>query len=317
MNKFYDKILFAVALLLLAGSLAFYFMGSSGGPESKDLSGQPTGAAFKPVPVPQPSDGGSTGWPEVQPVDGNENRVYQVFTPPKIYWDPVAGELTWEPPIDPDRIPPPPPFGLALKSVEREQFRIQFEAYFEANDGDFNHAIVQFYNHENNETVRGSVGDKFPEEDFEILSFKVERKVVETEGSTEIFRYPTVVIKDSRSGEDITLTTAERLYVPNKFEINMVTTDPYPPESFTWTAVGDKKTFDDAAFTLEEFNFDKQTATVEKTPSASEDGTVPEPIVKTLTPQKNTPKQKPEEKNQPSASESDSDLAEGFESFFN
>jgi hypothetical protein len=316
MKKFYDKILLVVALLLLAGSLAFYFMGGQSGPESQTLSGNPTGAAFQPVPVPTPVEVGATDWPNVNPVDGNPNRIYQVFTPPKIYWDPVAGQLTWEAPIDPDQIPPPPPFGLVLNSLNRELFRIQFEAYFEANDGNFDHAIVQFYNHENHETIRGSVGDKFPGQDFEILSFKVERKEIETEGSTEIFRYPTVVIKDTRSGEDLTLTTAERLYVPNKYEIKMSTTEPYAPESFTWTAVGDKKTFDDATFTLEEFNFDNQTATVEKLPSATEDGTEPEPIVETLTPQETTPELKPEEKNTPSTPQSDTNLPEAF-NFFN
>lgn len=314
MNKFYDKILFAVALLLLAGSLAFYFTGSDTGPAAKSLSGTPSGAAYDVVAVPQPQQQGSTDWPEVQPVGDNDNRLYRVFTPPKIYWDPVEKALTWDAPGETD---PPPPFGLVLESVKRELFRIQFEAYFESDDGNYDHSIVQFFNHENSETVRGSVGDAFPASDFEIVSFNVERKVVETEGSTEIFRYPTVVIKDTRSGETLTLTTAERLYVPDQFEIHMATTAPYPAEKFTWTKIGDKKTFDDAEFTLEEFNFDNQSATVEKAPLTSVDGAPAEPVVKTLYPIKVNPETKPEEKNQPNAPKSDSDLAEGFESFFN
>ncbi|QYY36532.1 hypothetical protein [Ruficoccus sp. ZRK36] len=316
MKKFYDKILFAVALLLLAGSLAYYFVGSPSGPAGSALGSKPTGPAYESVPAPEQTQAGSTDWPEVTPVDENPNRVYQVFTPPKIYWDPVAGVLTWDAPYI-NGGPKKPPFGLILTSVNRELFRIQFEAYFESDDGNFDHAIVQFFNHENRETIRGSVGDKFPAQDFEIVSFKVERKVIEREGSTEIFRYPTVVINDTRSGEQLTLTTAERLYVPDQFEVNMATTKPYPPETFTWTQVGDKKRFDDAEFTLVEFNFDNQSATVEKTPFATEDGTTPEPETKILYPVKTTPEPKPEEKTQPSTSKSDSAVAEGFESFFN
>ncbi len=315
MNKFYDKIFFAVALLLLAGSLAFYFLGSDAGPASQAQAGKPTGSTFEPVTVPEQAERGSTEWPDVQSVADNPARRYEVFTPPKIYWDPVAGMLTWQSPYRPPE--PEKPFGVVLESVKRELFRIQFEAYFESDDGDFDHSIVQFYNHENHETIRGSVGDKFPAQDFEIVSFNVERKVIEREGSTEIFRYPTVVINDTRSGEQLTLTTAERRYVPDQFEIHMATTAPYPPESFVWTKIGDKKTFDDAAFTLTEFNFDNQSATVEKTPFASDDGTEPEPEIKTLYPIKVNPEPKPEEKNEPTGSESDSDLPEGFESFFN
>lgn len=317
MKNFYDKILLAVAVILLILALAFTFMGSGTKPESNLGNQQPTGADFTVIEVPDASIIGDTEWPEPLFVDDNPLRIYQVFTPPKIYWDPIAKELSWVA-IDIDPPLPPPPFGVELVSLERELFRVQFEAYFVKEGEGFDNDVLLIYNHELGEAVRGTVGQEFPEHEFKIVSFDIERVVKETEDSIEIFRYPTVVIEDLREdGKQITLTTAERLYVPDKYNINMRAVDPYPEEAFSWHGKDETKKLGEDTFTLLDFNFDNQTVTVEKDSFPTEEFPEPELITKILSPVAEPQKIESTENIEANPSTSDTDLSDELKNLFN
>jgi len=289
MKQFYDKLLLIVALLAFGGSVAFYFMGKDDAAPGGGSSASLNGSAFSPLATPEVVDSGSTEWPEPMWVGENKQRLYRVFTPPKIYWDAQKQELTWVAPPDPDAPVEIPVFGVELVALERELFRIQLEADFGSRTGSSDDAIIQLYNHEKHEKILGSPGDEFPEDEFKIVSFRVERVILEEEGSTVIYKNPIVVIEDMRAGEEITLEGAERLYVPGKFNIVMRTEGEGTPETFTWTEIG--QTYSSAngdVFTLLEFNFDNQTATVEKMPASTEEVPEPEAEVEVLTPVEET-----------------------------
>ncbi len=290
MKQFYDKILLVVALLALGGSAAYYFMGQGEAPDGSGATSALSGKAYDSLPAPQPVAGGSTEWPEAVHVGDDVNRLYRVFTPPKIYLDPETGELTWDAPLVEGGGPVEViPFGVELVALQRELFRIQLEADFGSSTGSNDDAIIQLYNHEKGEKILGSPGDEYPEHEFKIVSFRVERVIQEEEGSTVIFKNPIVVIEDLRAGQEITLSGAERLYVPGKFEIDMRTESEGEAQTFTWTDAG--QTYESTngdVFTLLEFNFDNQSITVEKMPASTEEGQ-PEAEVEVLTPVQQTP----------------------------
>ena len=93
MDKIYDKLLFGVALLLVAASLAFYFMTAGGLPSGEPESSlTPTGPDYQVVPAPA-TQTVNASWPEPDPRGQYPERkekepwLYEVFTPPKIYID--------------------------------------------------------------------------------------------------------------------------------------------------------------------------------------------------------------------------------------
>lgn len=263
MKSYYDKIILALGLIALIAGCAFYFLKSGEVTTDVDqlMSAQPTGAAYRPVTSPTVTVDVPV-WHDPSAQDSAGLELYDIFTPPKIFWNPLEQRLTFEPPVAP---PPPTPFGLALVNIDREMFRIQLEAYFDSPSGDPADTLIQFYNTRLNESVRGKVGEEFPEHGFRIVSFKVDRIIEETEDSTVIRRVPIAVIFDTQEdGRQIELTTESRLFIEGKIEITMRTQDPYAPEEFTWEQVGDTYRVDDALFTLQDFNFDNQTVRVEK-----------------------------------------------------
>ena len=263
MKSHYDKLILAFGVIALIAGGAFYFLKS--GQASTDveqlMQQSPSGSAYKAVKAPSVEVEVAV-WRDPKAQDAAGLELYDIFTPPKIFWNPLENRLTFEPPVPP---PPPTPFGLGLVNIEREMFRIQLEAYFGDPNSNSADTLIQFYNTRIGESVRGKVGDSFPEHGFRIKSFRVERSVEESEGSTVLRRIPTAVIVDiENDNREIALTTDSRLFIEGKVEIHMKTEDPYPPEQFTWTQEGDTYTVDDAVFTLQEFNFDNQTVRVEK-----------------------------------------------------
>lgn len=255
MKGFYDKIILAVGVLALAGSGAFYVTQGKGDANNPLLNQAPSGAAYAPIAAPTFSELDSA-WPDPVAQDDKGLELYDVFTPPKIFWKPP--QFVFEPWL-PASIPVP--FGLELLAVDRELYRIQVEAYFASTSGQDKDAKIQFYDYKTKSSFRGSVGDKFPEHAVEILDFSVTREVND-DGT--ILRVPHVAIKDLDSGKDITLTTDERLYIPDQFELRMSTVSPYRQENFSWQKTGDTHTAGDATFELLDFDFDNQTASVEK-----------------------------------------------------
>lgn len=311
MKAIYDKILLIVGLLALAGGAAFFMM-RSGAVKSVDvlLGQQPSGSVYAAVQAPDILlDNPLWLDPEAQDTEGLEK--YDIFTPPQIFWDPIKGELVFEPVETPE---PPIPFGLELAEIQRDLFRVQLEAFFLANDGTMENSSVMFYNTKLGESIRGKMGDEFPEHGFEVIDVKYERVVEENEGSTTIRRVPTVIIADlEQDGREITLTTESQLFLEGKLTILMRTLDPYAPAEFKWAKIGDTHTSHDATFTLLDFNFDNRTVKVEKTapylePSEVRTLTESQPDTITLTTPENTSGD-----NQPT----NNSLPEGFDGLFN
>ena len=206
MNKIYDKLLLAVAVLALLASVGFYVLKSGELPTSALQLGQPSDNPYQSIPVPVSSSVTAT-WPDAeetsqQPAD----ELYDVFTPPKI-WVNADGTFGFKSPID--KTLPKPPFGIYLAEIKRDPYRIQIEGYIEEDLEDASKSLVLLFDEEQQQQVRARVGQAKDAAEFTLLDFTIER-VRDADGN--ISKNVNVTLLDQRSGEEVILTHGERLY---------------------------------------------------------------------------------------------------------
>lgn len=206
MNKIYDKLLLAVALLLLAGGVFLYLQKTGATPSlTAPINVEPADNPYQAVPIAE-SEIVKANWPKAVAQPSGPRWIYGVFTPPKIYIDPVTKEFTAEPPVD---LPPPVPFGIYLSEIERKPYRLQLEGYIEEDSSDSSKTLLLMYNEEAKKQVRARPGDDRPKAEFKLLSFNIER-IRDGDGNIEVVAKATIL--DQRSGEEVVLTHGERRY---------------------------------------------------------------------------------------------------------
>lgn len=139
--------------------------------------------------------------------------VYEVFTPPEIYYDPHTQAFSITPPAltaeTEEKPPEPPPFGLELREVRRPLFRVQLVG-FVGGEGSYRGL---FENALTTETFLADGGRRLPGLDVTIDRFEVRRTPVALPDSMTTNRLvATAVLRDERSGETIVLTDRERCH---------------------------------------------------------------------------------------------------------
>ena len=256
MNKIYDKLLLAVAVLALLASVGFYVLKSGELPTAALQLGQPSDNPYQSIPVPVSSSVTAT-WPDAeetsqQPVD----ELYDVFTPPKI-WVNADGSFGFKSPIDTTL--PKPPFGIYLAEIKRDPYRLQIEGYIEEDLEDASKSLVLLFDEEQQQQVRARVGQAKDAAEFTLLDFTIER-VRDADGN--ISKNVNVTLLDQRSGEEVILTHGERLYNDSTTiilrsdqdaSVEIVLSE--APQSFE-TAAG--------KYLLQEINLEESSVTVKK-----------------------------------------------------
>lgn len=256
--KFYDKILFLIGILMLLAGAFYYLNRSEAIPQSLParLTAPPSGDSYSAIRV--PDFGGETvEWLEPEHQSFGPLWVYDVFTPPKIYFNEETNEFLPEPPRPPVG---PPPFGLQLVEIKQELYRLQFDGYMDAPSGKPEDAILLFDDVEAGRLTRGSVGTKNEEGNFTVVAFEVRRE--EKDGLLR--RVPMVTILDERLGREVVLTEAERLTLKDEIITILQGTEPDFP-LFEVPAEGGTITIGESIFTVSNISFDNQSVTVEKT----------------------------------------------------
>jgi len=265
MQAFYDKLLLIIGALALAAGIGIYFAkAGSPGPEAAgpQVTGiEPRGGAYEPLPVPD-VEAETSAWPDPVPQDEQGYEVYHIFTPPKIWYDPEAGEFIFNPPEPPT---PPPAFGIKLIAVERQPYRVQLKGYIEAASGDFDDAniLLDVYTNPTSppSTINtAQIGDEYPELGIRILDF--ENALVENPDGT-VTRVPTLRLYDRLRDEEIILTSTERRFIEGAYIVRFYQAD-NPSNRWVTTETGTSRQFGDNTYTLLDFDFDNQSATVEK-----------------------------------------------------
>ncbi len=272
-----DKIFFGAALVLLLASAGW--MASQGSKIAK-LSASTevniTPSTYEPSGIDAPTVATKT-WPPAPSQSGGPLWVYDVFTPPEIYYDAGTAKFTVTPPPpppdkDPIPEPEPPKFGVELVGIRQDSFRLQLVGYIGepgAYRGNFENAL-------SGETIIGGAGKKIPDLGLTIKGFKVERKTITVEESMPIIvTEATAVIVDDTTGEEIELTNLARRTRGEPFAVFK---EEDSPRTFEHKA--------GATFTIRDANFTVVSVTSEP-PSAEirkESPDLTEPLTKTLTP---------------------------------
>ena len=203
MNKIYDKLLLAIAVLVLAGGGVLYIQKSGTSPFlNLPVDVQTTDNPYLPEAVSSPAPA-EVNWPEAP--EQSTGWRYDVFTPPKIFIDQNGqfSEEGWEPPL------PPPPFGIYLAKIEKEPYRIQIEGYMQEDATDASKTLLLMFNEEVQKQVRVRPGDEKADAEFKVLSFDIERL---RDVDNNIQKIARATILDLRSGEEVVLTHGERRY---------------------------------------------------------------------------------------------------------
>lgn len=281
MNKIYDKLLLAIAALLLAGGVFIYLQKTGDVPTlSAPADVQPAGNPYQPEAVPSSlnTDG---NWPS--PKVQSTGWLYDVFTPPRIFID-ENGQFSaegWTPP------PPPVPFGVYLVAIDREPYRIQLEGYIEEDRSDPLKTLLLMFDEEAQKQVRLRPGNANAEAEFELLSFDIERI---RDGDNNIEVVGKAIILDQRSGEEVILIHGERLYDSGVTVKIGSKEDPSYEVVLTDTPAEFEGPL--GKYILQEINLEESTVTAEKQASEDEEAEVRTLKVRSAgssTPQTQTP----------------------------
>ncbi|MDP4610333.1 MAG: hypothetical protein NWT02_04025 [Opitutales bacterium] len=256
MNKVYDKLVLALAVLALLAGVGLYVVKSGAVPPGKPtISVETTGDAYSVVPVPTSTDV-TAAWP--MPVEQSRGAgwTYDVFTPPKVFIG-ENGELT---PIGWVVGPPKPPFGVYLADfTTNKPYRIQIEGYVEEDRDDPTKVLILLFDEELDQRIRTRIGREVAKSEFKVIDFNVERI---RDGAGNIQKVATVKIQDLRTNEEITLKHGERLLV----EAIDITIASKEDSSVRILLNKEGQTFEtpQGQYTLEQINLEELTVTVKK-----------------------------------------------------
>lgn len=211
-----DKIFLSIGGLALVLTTVWAFLEQSKiSALSSDVTAPTSGPAYeqKEISVAMPP---SQTWSSAVPQPAGENWVYNVFTPPKIYYNVKSKQFTVvlpkpEPPEDPVKqeiqpIPAGP--DLTLVKVTQPLFRLQLIGYI----GDEGNYRGTFSNELTGKTFFGVSGRKLPDLNLEIVTFEAKRrKVAVPGGSTIIDVVSYAIVRDTITGKEYRLEPDKRL----------------------------------------------------------------------------------------------------------
>lgn len=255
MNKFYDKILLTIAVLLLIVGFFFYLKNVGLAPDSStpiELGMADNLYDAQQIPTVNPLE---VSWPDPSAQAAGPEWVYDVFTPPEIYID-ASGRFVptgWKP------APPPTPFGVYLSKIVRKSYRIQLEGYIEEDRSDSSKSLLLFFDEESQKQVRLRPGGQSEDSEFKVLNFDIER-LRDEDGNIDIDAKANLL--DLRTGEEVQLTHGELRYeegvtvqIRSEGDVNFMQELSQAPISFRT---------EDSEYTLLEINIEDSSILVEK-----------------------------------------------------
>lgn len=141
-------------------------------------------------------------WRQPKP-QGGPDWVFDIFTPPVIYYDQTTGAFTVTPPF-PDTNPLDESFGLQLVDFQPVPFRFQLVSYAGAS-GNY---LLTLENLETGKDLFCSPGEELPDQQLRVLGFREKREVTASalSGTTEAFDLVgELSVEDRRTGRRYSL----------------------------------------------------------------------------------------------------------------
>ena len=253
-----DKILCGAALLVLLSSLAWTF--NQGGKKNGPGVGSRTSGNSAPyLPANLSEFKVSTQlWAPPVAQSGGALWVYDVFTPPEIYYDLDNKRFTVTPPSGAEPPPPPaPPFGVELVQVKQDAFRLQLVGYT-GKEGNYKGT---FENTVSGKTIFGQKGRNIPDLGLTIVNFEVKQiRTKQATGMDIIYTEALAEVVDDKTGEIFNLTNKSRLTkgTPIAYLKLDGIAEPLPYKT------GAKFTLGDATFTVNSVSFEPNEVVVTK-----------------------------------------------------
>ena len=138
--------------------------------------------------------------------------MFDVFTPPVIYYNRVSREFTVTPPDysetkKVEEVVEPPPFGVELVEVRRDPFRLQLVGYA-GGEGNY---LGMFENVATGDTVLGRAGKTFTDLGLSVVSLDVKKERIQLPDSMPIVQTVAYArVLDLESQEEIDLSSSVR-----------------------------------------------------------------------------------------------------------
>lgn len=271
--KSQDKILCGVALLLLLASAGWTLLQNSKLEALRNSAANNVPqSAYVPAGIDAPKVSTKT-WPVAPSQTRGAEWIYDVFTPPEIYYSEATKQFSVTPPVVPLVIPEvESPFGVSLVQVKQDAFRLQLVGYI-GGEGDYRGTFEDTIS---GETGVGRTGKVFPKLGLTIKSFEVKRNKIITKESMPVYdTVATAVVVDTKTGEEITLTNKTRLIKGTPFAVLKVGEATETVEH----KAGGTFTAGDATYTVVSVTAEPPSAEITKTSP-----TMKAPLTKTLTP---------------------------------
>lgn len=206
-----DKIFLGAGGVLFAAACAWAFMQQG---RLAELDGKVTvpssGAAYSPEPLPPATISEAQLWPEAKALPRGDNWVYDVFTPPVIYYDTETRQFTVTPPtVTPPEVETPVvvPFGVNLVKIVQYPFPMQLVGYV----GEGADARGTFQNMLTDETFFGTTGKKIPELKLEIVAFEAKMVRTTIDGQPVVYPVASARVRNTETGKETLLSNTERL----------------------------------------------------------------------------------------------------------
>lgn len=229
---YYDKILLGLGVLVFLGTGA---LGTMRLAKLDEIASRNPAAGIEPARyemdkavVPSIS---TVAWDEAPAQSNGSEWLFDVFTPPVIYYNPH------NPPDTRFTVTPPTnvasvvsdrgdaAYDIELLEVRQEPYRIQLVGYV----GTDENPLATFEIVDSGETVVGRPGRRFEKHEFTLKSFDLRRMSTPAgEGMPVVENVAVAVIIDEHTGREETLTNRERVMLPRlqaTFRLNI-----YPGE---------------------------------------------------------------------------------------
>jgi hypothetical protein len=202
----YDKLLLGGAVAVLAASGAWLWQQQA---EVRRLRAQPVaaqlgGAVFQPAGLPQPGTAPAV-WPKAPAQSSGSGWLYEVFTPPVIYYNTLARSFTVTPPMYQGEAAAP--FGLELIAVRLEPYRLQLVGYA-GGPGDY---LAAFTSPATPETLLAREGRHFESLGLTLKSFDVKKVSVDHADPWPVYDIAALaVVTEDKTGRDVVLDNRTR-----------------------------------------------------------------------------------------------------------
>ena len=204
----YDKLLLALAIAGVALSATWLWRQQGGLRRLRDesVAVDLTGSVYEVASLRAP-DTSSVVWPKAALQSSGQGWLYEVFTPPVIYYNPLAKSFTVSPPrfiADLDT-----PFGLELLGVKQEQYRLQLVGYF-GGPGDY---LAAFESPNRSGTILAREGRRFDQLGLTLKSFEVKKVLVEHNDAWPVYDIAALaVLTDEETDAEVVLDSRARKF---------------------------------------------------------------------------------------------------------